>query len=112
MAAKSKLRKVERMAVFIATHYTQDVCIADVAQAARLHPNSVMRLFRKTCGMTLLEYLTMHRVWHAQRSLATTARKIRQIAYDAGFSSPSRFYAAFERIVGQLPIAYRASIRP
>jgi len=103
--------KVERMTVFVAGHYTEDIAVADIAQAAGLHPNSAMRLFRKACGMTLMEYLTMHRVCHAQQLLATTDIKIRNVAIDCGFGSVSRFYAAFERIVGQRPREYRTSIR-
>ena len=108
---QAHLGKVERMTVFVAGHYTDDIAIADIAQAAELHPNSAMRLFRKACGMTLMEYLTMHRVCHAQQLLATTDIKIRSVAVDCGFGSASRFYAAFERIVGQRPREYRASIR-
>ncbi len=108
---RGRLGKVEQMAVFIAVHYTQNIRIADIAQAAGLHSNSAMRVFRKTGGTTLLEFLTLHRVWHAQRLLATTDMKIRYVAQVSGFSSPSRFYAAFERIVGQRPGDYRVSFR-
>lgn len=110
LMTQGRLGKVERMAVFVASHYTQSINIADIAEAAGLHPNSAMRLFRSACGMTLLEYLTLHRVWHAQRLLAATDMKIQAIAADCGFSAPSRFYAAFKRIVGQLPSDYRASV--
>jgi transcriptional regulator GlxA family with amidase domain len=61
--------------------------------------------------MTLWECLTLHRVWHAQRLLAASDMKVRQVAAASGFNSPSRFYIAFERIVGQLPRDYRASVR-
>jgi AraC-like DNA-binding protein len=107
---RGRLGKVEKMAVFVAGSYTGNIGIADIARAAGLHPNSAMRLFRKACGMTLLEYVTLHRVWHAQRLLAATDLKIRHVAADSGFHSTSRFYAAFEGIVGQLPRDYRMSI--
>jgi AraC-like DNA-binding protein len=107
---RGRLGKVERMAVFVASHYTDDIGIADIARAVGMHPNSTMRLFRQACGMTLHEYLTLHRVWHAQRLLAATEIKICTVASDSGFQSTSRFYAAFERIVGMLPRHYRASI--
>jgi AraC-like DNA-binding protein len=110
-AAKGHLGKVERMTVFVAENYTRDIGITEIASAGGLHPNSAMRAFRKTCGLTLLEYLTMHRIWHAQQLLAATNMKIRVIAETCGFSSASRFYAAFERMVGQRPRDYRDSIR-
>ncbi len=106
------LGKFERMTVFIAANYTRDVGVAEIAAQAGLHPNSAMRLFRQTCGLTLLEYLTMHRIWHAQHLLSTGTMKIRDVAQACGFNSPSRFYATFKRLVGMLPMEFRESIRP
>lgn len=108
---KSSLGSVERMAGFVAENYTTSIHIEDVARSAGLHPNSAMRLFRRSCGMTLLEYLTLHRVWHAQRLLGTSSMKIRDVALASGFSSMSRFYAAFHRFVGQYPSDYASGLR-
>lgn len=107
-----QLGKFERMTVFIAGNYTRDIDVAEVAAAAGMHPNSAMRLFRQTCGLTVLEYLTMHRIWHAQHLLAEGKMKIRDIASACGFNSPNRFYAAFKRLVGQQPTDFRDSLRP
>ena len=102
------LGKFEQMTVFIAGNYTRDI---DVAAAAGMHPNSAMRLFRQTCGPTVLEYLTMHRIWHAQHLLTEGNMKIRDIASACGFNSPNRFYAAFKRLVGQKPKDFRESLQ-
>lgn len=105
------LGKFERMTVFIAGNYTRDISVADVAAAARMHPNSAMRLFRQTCGLTILEYMTMHRIRLAQHLLIEGKMKIRDIASASGFNSPNRFYAAFNRIVGKLPADFRKSLQ-
>jgi AraC-like DNA-binding protein len=110
-AVAGQLGRFEQMTVFIAGNYTRAIEVADVARVAGLHPNSAMRLFRQTCGLTILDYLSMHRVWHAQHLLATTNLKIRAIAEISGFGSPNRFYAAFRRWVGQLPTGYRATLQ-
>lgn len=102
--------KVERMIAFIAVNYTKHIGIAEIAAAAGMHPNSAMRLFRQSCGLTLHEYVTMHRIWHAQYLLAATDTKIRVLAERCGFSSASRFYVTFERIVGMRPNEYRKSL--
>lgn len=110
-APSGQLGKVDLMINYIASHYTEDINVDDIAQFVSLHPRSAMRLFRKSCGMTLWECLTLHRVWHAQRLLAAGEMKVRQVATASGFNSPSRFYIAFERVVGRLPREYRASTR-
>ena len=110
VGVQGQLGKFERMTVFIAGNYTRDIDVAAVADAAGMHPNSAMRLFRQTCGLTVLEYLTMHRIWHAQHLLTTTTMKIRDVSEACGFNTPNRFYAAFQRLVGKLPTDFRRSL--
>lgn len=105
-----KLGKFERMTVFIAGNYTRDIDIAQIAAAAGMHSSSAMRLFRQSCGLTVLEYLTMHRIWHAQHLLTSSQMKIRDVARACGFNSPNRFYAAFKRIVGRQPKDFRETL--
>jgi AraC-like DNA-binding protein len=105
------LGKLERMTAYIAANYTEPLGIGDVARHVDLHPKYVMALFRKSFGMTIVDYVTQHRVSHAQRLLATTDLKVADIGYEAGFGSMSRFYEAFERASGQTPLAFRRSVR-
>lgn len=107
---QSQLGKFERMVVFIAANYTRNISISNIASEVGLHPNSAMRLFRTSSGMTALEYLTMHRIWHAQHLLLSGDMKVRDVAHACGFNSPNRFYASFKRLVGKQPTDFRASI--
>jgi AraC-like DNA-binding protein len=108
--ANSKPNKVERIACFIAEHYTEPLSIERIAQTVHLHPNYAISLFRKTFGMSLVDYITQYRVAHAQRLLATTDASVSSIALEAGFGSVSRFYTAFNRACGQSPATYRAAL--
>lgn len=101
------LNKVEQMACLIAQRYTERLTVDDIGRAVNLHANYAMSLFRKTFGTTLIEYLTQHRVLHAQRLLATTQQKIVDVALSSGFSSISRFNEAFRRVCGCSPREYR-----
>jgi len=74
-----------------------------------LHPNYAMNLFQKSFGTTLLNYVTQHRVSHAQRLLTTTDLIITEIALQSGFQSISRFNEAFSRMCGCSPREYRKS---
>jgi AraC-like DNA-binding protein len=101
------LNKVEQMACLVAQRYIEPLTVADVSKAVGLHPNYAMNLFKKTFGTTLIDYLTTHRVSHAQRLLATTDEKIVEIAFSSGFNSISRFNDAFRRACGCTPREYR-----
>ncbi len=106
--APGELRPVERAAEYIGGHYTEnDLSVEDVARAVELHPNYLMALFRRRCGMTVWEYVTRLRVSRAQRRLLTSRDKVLSVAMESGFGSASRFYEAFRRYGGGSPRAYR-----
>jgi AraC-like DNA-binding protein len=106
--ANAALSNAERMACYIATHYTEPIAVADVAKAVALHPNYAMTAFHAAFGTTLRAFVQQHRLAHAQRLLVTTDRAIIDIAMDAGFGSLSRFNAAFRAHCGCTPRAFRA----
>lgn len=103
------LNKVEQMACLVAQRYTEQLTVAEISETVGLHPNYAMNLFNKAFGTTLIDYLTSHRVSHAQRLLATTDEKIVEIAFSSGFNSISRFNEAFRRACGCTPREYRVA---
>jgi len=106
------LNKVEQMACLIAQRYAERITIETIGRAVGLHPNYAMTLFRKAFGTTLIDYLTQHRISHAQRLLATTDQKIVDVALNSGFGSISRFNDAFRRVCDCSPRDYRHRHRP
>jgi AraC-like DNA-binding protein len=104
---KGGLNKVELMACIVAQRYTEPLNVAGISQEVDLHPNYAMNLFKKVFGTTLVDYITHHRISHAQRLLATTDEKIVEIAFASGFNSVSRFNEAFRRACGCTPREYR-----
>lgn len=110
--AGGRVTAVQTMAEFIARNYTRAVTVAEVVAPSGLHPNYGMTLFRETCGMSILDYLIEHRLFHARRLLATTDLKVVDVATESGFGSLSRFNEAFVRATGCAPRAYRRSLEP
>ncbi|YCM42510.1 helix-turn-helix domain-containing protein [Verrucomicrobiaceae bacterium 227] len=105
------LGKAERLAAYIAQHYQETILIEEIAEKVGLHPNYAMGLFKKTFNLTINEYLTQHRLSHAQRLLATTDAKIIDVALDSGYQTLSRFYVAFDKSCGCSPSNYRREHR-
>jgi AraC family transcriptional regulator, melibiose operon regulatory protein len=101
------LQRVERMARCMAERFQEDLTVAEIAKAAKLHPNYAMPLFRRHCGVTIRDYLLQYRITHAQRLLLTTDDKVIDVALASGFSSQSSFYAAFVKLVKDTPQAFR-----
>lgn len=101
------LTKMEQIACFIALNYTEKLTVQQIGEFVQLHPNYAMNLFQKTFGTTLINYLTQHRISHAQRLLATTDKTVTEIAFQSGFHSISRFNEAFRRACDCSPRDYR-----
>lgn len=101
------LNKVERMACLIARRYTEPLTVDEIGRAVDLHPNYAMSLFKQAFGTTLIDYLTRHRISHAQRLLAVGDTKIVDVALASGFNSISRFNEAFRQSCGCSPREYR-----
>jgi AraC-like DNA-binding protein len=101
------LSKAEQMASFVAQHYAEPITMDTIGRAVGLHPNYAMNVFRRAFGTTLGEYVTEHRLSHAQRLLVTTQDLILNIALASGFGSLSRFNEAFRRAFHCTPREYR-----
>lgn len=108
-SATGDLTRIEKIACFVAQHYTNRLNIEQIGEAVGLHPNYVMTLFKRAMGVTLVDFITQHRISHAQRLLATTDMKVIDVSFNSGFFSVSRFYEAFQKNCGCSPIDYRRS---
>ncbi|HCM28260.1 MAG: hypothetical protein A2Z99_18470 [Treponema sp. GWB1_62_6] len=97
---------------YISVNFRNPVRVKAIAEAAGLHPNYAIALFKEKCGINISSLITMLRVYEAQRLILTTDRKIVDIAMDTGFSSMSNFYKSFKKITFKNPGDYRQVVYP
>jgi len=102
---------VQRMLAVMTARYTEKLTIADIARPTGLHPNYAITLFKRICGLGVMDHLVQMRIFHARRMLTTTDAKVIDVAAASGFGSLSRFYEAFARHNGCSPRRYRAHHR-
>jgi AraC family transcriptional regulator, melibiose operon regulatory protein len=103
--------KVELMARYLAEHFQEEWRVRDVAREAGLNPNYAMQVFQRDFGVSLVEYATQLKIAMAQQLLVTSSMDVLDIAYECGFGSPSRFYAAFKAVAHTTPRTFRQSLR-
>lgn len=106
------LSRADQLACYIARHYQEPLTASHIAAAHKLHPNYAMTLFRRAFGTTMTEFITRHRLCHAQRLLVTTDLPILEVALAAGFQSLSRFNEVFKKLCGCTPREYRKAHQP
>ena len=80
--------------------------LAVLAETAGMSPHYFHRVFRKVTGLTPRGYAFAKRAEHARRELKD-GTSVTEAIYGAGFSGPSRFYAASDEMLGMKPSSYR-----
>ena len=96
---------------YIQTHFPEKLLLADIAQAAGVHPVYLQRLFKQTLGRTVVDYITDRRIERAAYLLRHTDTPAAQIATQSGFGSRQQFYRSFLKQKGLAPQDYRLKHR-
>lgn len=99
-----------RAQAFVQQHFADNICRESVAQALKIHPNHLSRLFRQHTGTTFQRYLAQLRLRHAAQLIQQGGLHINEIAAACGFGDVSHFTRAFRQRYGTPPSALRAKV--
>ena len=105
-----KSTHLSRAQAFINAHLTQDLSVADIAEAVGISQSLLFRLFEKE-GLTPIGYLHICRIEAAKRRLLETQDPVSQIGADCGFHDRAYFCKIFRRLVGVSPLTFRNNYR-
>lgn len=92
---------------YIEEHITKDISLEDIAKHVSISTFYFQKGFAMLCGITVAEYIRNRRLAMAGNEIATTNKKIIDIAMKYGYESPDSFTKAFTRFHGVTPIAVR-----
>lgn len=84
--------------------------VVELAQACRISARHLSRTFRNSTGATLSAFIADARIRQAKGRLADADVLIKTIAYECGFTSQAAFGAAFRKVTGRTPRAYRLDL--
>lgn len=97
---------LRRAVAFIDEHAHEDITTADIAAASYVTIRAVQLAFRRHLNCTPTAYLRQVRLDHAHRQLIAADSEhesVTAVAYRWGFTSLSRFAAAYREAYGTLP---------
>ena len=103
---KEQILAVQRMQEFIEAHLSEEITLADLAQASLFSPWHSYRLFRTHVGLTPAEYIRRLRLSRSAMRLRAERARIVDVAADIGFGSVDGFQRAFLREFGCNPGEY------
>ena len=92
---------------YVREHIQEDIYIADIAKQVYLNEQYLMRTFKKTTGLSILEFITNERLWLAKELLTNTNYPINRVADMVGYGNYSYFTKIFKRNAGVTPQVFR-----
>ncbi len=92
---------------FLSHHFSEPLTVEEIAKMACLSRSHFHAIFKKSTGLTLMQYLNKLRISAAAQFLTKTDRAISSIAYDCGFSCISHFYSIFKAELKMSPREFR-----
>jgi AraC-like DNA-binding protein len=112
--APELLERIDRVLTHDRLFARADLTLGELARAANSTPHQVSEALNRYAGLSFHELLNRRRVEDVKEQLldpASDRYTIEGIGASAGFGSRSALYAAFRRIEGMTPAAFRAGAR-
>jgi AraC-like DNA-binding protein len=96
-----------RAVTYIEVHLGERLTLQVIARASGLSTRSLVRLFRKEVGTSVVEFILRRRVARARKLLQDTEHTCAEIAFEVGFGSVQHFNRIFRRLEHQTPNHWR-----
>lgn len=96
---------------FIHEKLAEKICLDDLASNANVTNSYLCKQFKKSTGLTVVEYINRHRIELAKELLTSRNVRIIEIAYETGFQSLSQFNRSFQRYTGQSPTEFKTQTK-
>ena len=100
-------QKFNKIMRYIQENYSKDISNKTLAELVGYHPYYLNRIWKKTYGKTLHEYVLDYKLSIAEQLLITGSESIEEIAKIAGFSSYVSFNENFKAKNSLTPSKYR-----
>jgi AraC family transcriptional regulator len=110
-APRSQPRLLSRVIDIIESDLARTPTLGALADAIGVHPAHLARVFRRTRGETVGQYIRRRRIEAADDALGDRTLSLAQIAAGAGFSDQSHFTRVYRRHFGVSPGARRRSMQ-
>lgn len=92
---------------YIKANYYKKIRLEQLAALVSMGSSNFSLVFKRSVGLTPIEYLNKIRIMRATQLLLQTDNKIIDIAADCGFFSLPHFISSFKKFTGKLPKDFR-----
>ncbi|BDG30483.1 AraC family transcriptional regulator [Parageobacillus thermoglucosidasius] len=111
LQAKESRTSLELAKEYMERYFNENLTIEQLARIANISPKYFVDLFKKTYGISAIDYLTELRINKAKQLMAQSDAKLRDIAHQVGYNDEFYFSRKFKKKVGVTPTVYMKSRR-
>lgn len=106
-----EMGRLQPILEYIGDNYKETVCISDLSRLLNVCDDHLIRLFKKTLGITPVKYIINVRLDEMQKLLINTDMSVTDISFELGFSSVNYMSKVFKDAFGITPSQYRRKNR-
>ncbi len=85
---------------YISENYSRKLTVDEIAEYVELSVGHFQRLFHRVKGMSVVEYINVHRVTAAAELMVTQNITLREAALNVGISDPAYMSRLFKKVTG------------
>lgn len=98
-----------RVSMFLQAHMDRELTLEEIADWGGVSKNYLCRIFKKTTGQRVFQYLNALRIRRASEQLRESGETVERIARSVGFNNMNYFHKVFRSVTGTMPTAWRKS---
>jgi len=103
-------RVIQMLHSYIQDHMNEELTLTKLSSLVYHSPTYLSRLYKRTTGMKLFDYITEQRMRKASVMLVETNMKINEIAAAVGYETAAYFTLTFKKMFRVTPQEYRATV--
>jgi len=92
-----------RVRSYISADFHKDLTLGNLAEAMRMQPVHLSRIFVRQMGLNFRDYLAQVRIREAKKLLANKGFSVAEVAVQVGYRDVAYFIRVFRRLVGITP---------
>jgi AraC-like DNA-binding protein/CheY-like chemotaxis protein len=96
---------------YLNEHLTENIHLDKVAEEAGMSKYHFCRIFKKSLGMSPMQFLTISRIELAKVLLRKSGASITSVIYKVGFNDISGFNRQFKKLTGMTPTDFKESLK-
>lgn len=108
---EANFKGLNNILTYIEQNIGSKIELKTLAELTNYSYTYVSKMFSKTMGMSLNEYIIHRRIKTAKCMLASSSTPVTDIAMQCGFTNSNDIYKKFAKYVGTTPLKYRQQVQ-